>query len=125
MKEPTGRDADNIAFGSTLSRDRHEGKLRLSDREIFRTALRRHHDPVATGRDPAALRTPAAAENQGGFIVGAIGCGNFHRGRLAAGSVLPIFTAVGGSFAWTSPCHRPESRPCNRSPAVVACKPNS
>jgi type I restriction enzyme M protein len=26
MKEPTGRDADNIAFGSTLSRDRHNGK---------------------------------------------------------------------------------------------------
>ncbi len=26
MKEPTGRDADNIAYGSTLSNDRHEGK---------------------------------------------------------------------------------------------------
>jgi type I restriction enzyme M protein len=26
MKDPTGRDADNIAFGSTLSNDRHEGK---------------------------------------------------------------------------------------------------
>ena len=26
MKEPTGRDADNIAFGSTLSRDRHSGR---------------------------------------------------------------------------------------------------
>jgi type I restriction enzyme M protein len=26
MKEPTGRDADNIAFGSTLSNDRHAGK---------------------------------------------------------------------------------------------------
>jgi hypothetical protein len=23
MKDPTGRDADNIAFGSTLSNDRH------------------------------------------------------------------------------------------------------
>jgi type I restriction enzyme M protein len=27
MKEPTGRDADNIAFGSTLSNDRHAGKF--------------------------------------------------------------------------------------------------
>lgn len=26
MKDPTGRDADNIAYGSTLSNDRHEGK---------------------------------------------------------------------------------------------------
>jgi type I restriction enzyme M protein len=26
MKDPTGRDADNIAFGSTLSNDRHGGK---------------------------------------------------------------------------------------------------
>ena len=26
MKEPTGRDADNIAYGSTLSNDRHAGK---------------------------------------------------------------------------------------------------
>jgi type I restriction enzyme M protein len=26
MKDPTGRDADNIAFGSTLSHDRHAGK---------------------------------------------------------------------------------------------------
>jgi type I restriction enzyme M protein len=26
MKEPTGRDADNIAFGSTLSKDRHTSK---------------------------------------------------------------------------------------------------
>ena len=34
MKDPTGRDADNIAFGSTLSNDRHAGKhVRLPDRE--------------------------------------------------------------------------------------------
>src|SRR5207247_5712378 len=26
IKDPTGRDADNIAFGSTLSRDRHSGR---------------------------------------------------------------------------------------------------
>ena len=26
MKDPTGRDADNVAFGSTLSNDRHSGK---------------------------------------------------------------------------------------------------
>ena len=26
IKEPTGRDADNIAFGSTLSNDRHAGR---------------------------------------------------------------------------------------------------
>jgi type I restriction enzyme M protein len=26
MKDPTGRDADNVAFGSTLSRDRHAGR---------------------------------------------------------------------------------------------------
>ena len=34
MKDPTGRDADNIAFGSTLSNDRHAGKqFRLPDRQ--------------------------------------------------------------------------------------------
>jgi type I restriction enzyme M protein len=27
IKDPTGRDADNIAFGSTLSNDRHSGRL--------------------------------------------------------------------------------------------------
>jgi type I restriction enzyme M protein len=27
MKDPTGRDADNIAFGSTLSHDRHAGRM--------------------------------------------------------------------------------------------------
>ena len=26
MKDPTGRDADNIAFGSTLSNDRHANR---------------------------------------------------------------------------------------------------
>jgi type I restriction enzyme M protein len=26
MKDPTGRDADNIVFGSTLSNDRHAGR---------------------------------------------------------------------------------------------------
>jgi type I restriction enzyme M protein len=26
MKDPTGRDADNIAYGSTLSNDRHAGR---------------------------------------------------------------------------------------------------
>ena len=34
MKDPTGRDADNIAFGSTLSHDRHPGRtVRLPDRQ--------------------------------------------------------------------------------------------
>ena len=34
MKDPTGRDADNIAFGSTLSNEGHAGRVvRLPDRE--------------------------------------------------------------------------------------------
>lgn len=42
MKDPTGRDADNIAFGSTLSRDRHAGRAFAG----------------AAGRDPARKLVP-------------------------------------------------------------------
>ena len=60
MKDPTGRDADNIAFGSTLSNDRHAGKtLRLPDRQPalrqgLEAAMRPRCAPNTSAAPPAA-----------------------------------------------------------------------
>jgi len=59
MKDPTGRDADNIAFGSTLSNDRHPGKHfdylianppYGKDWKRDEDAVRREHERGAAGR---------------------------------------------------------------------------
>ncbi len=59
MKEPTGRDADNISYGSTLSNDRHAGKTfdylianppYGKDWKRDEAAVRAEHERGATGR---------------------------------------------------------------------------
>lgn len=59
MKDPTGRDADNIAFGSTLSRDRHAGRAfdylianppYGKDWKRDEDAVRAEHDKGVSGR---------------------------------------------------------------------------
>jgi len=59
MKDPTGRDADNIAFGSTLSNDRHAGNRfdylianppYGKDWKRDEDAIRAEHDRGAAGR---------------------------------------------------------------------------
>jgi type I restriction enzyme M protein len=59
MKDPTGRDADNIAFGSTLSRDRHAGRAfdylitnppYGKDWKRDEDAVRAEHEKGAAGR---------------------------------------------------------------------------
>jgi type I restriction enzyme M protein len=59
MKEPTGRDADNIAYGSTLSNDRHAGRSfdylianppYGKDWKRDQDAVRAEHERGATGR---------------------------------------------------------------------------
>ena len=59
MKDPTGRDADNIAFGSTLSNDRHADKTfdylianppYGKDWKRDEAAVRAEHDRAAAGR---------------------------------------------------------------------------
>lgn len=59
MKDPTGRDADNIAFGSTLSNDRHAGRPfdylianppYGKDWKRDETAVRAEHERGAVGR---------------------------------------------------------------------------
>jgi type I restriction enzyme M protein len=59
MKEPTGRDADNIAFGTTLSNDRHAGKTfdylianppYGKDWKRDETAVRAEHERGSAGR---------------------------------------------------------------------------
>lgn len=59
MKDPTGRDADNIAFGSVLSRDRHSGRAfdylianppYGKDWKRDEDAVRAEHEKGAAGR---------------------------------------------------------------------------
>ncbi len=53
MKDPTGRDADNIAFGSTLSNDRHAGKTfdYLIANPPYGKDWKRDEDPVRAEHD--------------------------------------------------------------------------
>src|SRR6185503_19873081 len=64
MKDPTGRDADNITFGSTLSRDQHAGRAfdylianppYGKDWKRDEDSVRAEHDKVAAGRFGAGL----------------------------------------------------------------------
>ena len=84
MKDPTGRDADNIAFGSTLSNDRHAGKRfdylianppYGKDWKRDEDAVRAEHErgtagrfgagPAAHQRRPAALPAAHARAREG------------------------------------------------------------
>ena len=84
MKDPTGRDADNIAYGSTLSNDRHAGQAfdylianppYGKDWKRDEDAVRAEHERGAAGRfgagaaahqrRPAPLPAPHARARQG------------------------------------------------------------
>jgi type I restriction enzyme M protein len=76
MKDPTGRDADNIAFGSVLSNDRHAGKNfdylianppYGKDWKRDEDAVRAEHDRGAAGRFAAGL--PRISDGQLLFLL--------------------------------------------------------
>ncbi|MBY0276660.1 type I restriction-modification system subunit M [Candidatus Binatia bacterium] len=76
MKDPTGRDADNIAYGSTLSNDRHAGRSfdylianppYGKDWKRDEDAVRAEHDRGASGRFAAGL--PRISDGQLLFLL--------------------------------------------------------
>jgi type I restriction enzyme M protein len=76
MKEPTGRDADNIAFGSTLSKDRHAGRAfdylianppYVKDWKRDEDAVRAEHEKGGAGRFGAGL--PRISDGQLLFLL--------------------------------------------------------
>ena len=67
------------------------GAVRERCGKTCRTALRPDRYQAAPELGAAALRIFAVGEVRAGYLVGLIRCGNFHRGRLPARSVLPIF----------------------------------
>jgi len=76
MKEPTGRDADNIAYGSTLSNDRHAGKTfdylianppYGKDWKRDEDAVRAEHERGASGRFAPGL--PRISDGQLLFLL--------------------------------------------------------
>jgi len=76
MKDPTGRDADNIAFGSTLSNDRHAGKTfdylianppYGKDWKRDEDAVRAEHERGAAGRFAPGL--PRISDGQLLFLL--------------------------------------------------------
>ncbi len=76
MKDPTGRDADNIAYGSTLSNDRHAGKPfdylianppYGKDWKRDEQSVRAEHDRGAAGRFAAGL--PRISDGQLLFLL--------------------------------------------------------
>src|SRR6267378_1590726 len=76
MKEPTGRDADNIAFGSTLSNDRHAGRVfdylianppYGKDWKRDEDAVRAEHERGAAGRFAPGL--PRISDGQLLFLL--------------------------------------------------------
>ncbi len=76
MKDPTGRDADNIAFGSTLSNDRHAGKTfdylianppYGKDWKRDEDSVRAEHERAATGRFAPGL--PRISDGQLLFLL--------------------------------------------------------
>src|SRR5881296_3368369 len=76
MKDPTGRDADNIAFGTTLSNDRHAGNNfdylianppYGKDWKRDEDAVRAEHDRGPAGRFPAGL--PRISDGQILFLL--------------------------------------------------------
>ncbi len=108
MKDPTGRDADNIAFGSTLSRDRHAGRAfdylianppYGKDWKRDEVAVRTEHEKGATGRFGAGL--PRISDGQLLFLLHLLGHakspteGGSRIAIIMNGS--PLFTGDAGS----------------------------
>src|SRR5258708_3318930 len=108
MKDPTGRDADNIAFGSTLSRDRHAGRAfdylianppYGKDWKRDEVAVRTEHERGAGGRFGAGL--PRISDGQLLFLLHLLGHakspteGGSRIAIIMNGS--PLFTGDAGS----------------------------
>ena len=109
MKEPTGRDADNIAFGSTLSNDRHAGQhFRLPDRQSalrqgLEDATRTRCAPSTSGARRAVSRPGCRASVMGSFF-SCCTCWRTRRMPKEGGSRVaiimngsPLFTGDAGS----------------------------
>ena len=108
MKEPTGRDADNIAFGSTLSHDRHTGRMfdylianppYGKDWKRDEAAVRAEHERGAAGRFGPGL--PRISDGQLLFLLHMLahakdpGDGGSRIAIIMNGS--PLFTGDAGS----------------------------
>src|SRR5438132_7329484 len=108
MKEPTGRDADNIAFGSTLSNDRHADKSfdylianppYGKDWKRDEAAVRAEHERGAAGRFASGL--PRISDGQLLFLLHMLahakhpGDGGSRIAIIMNGS--PLFTGDAGS----------------------------
>ena len=108
MKEPTGRDADNIAFGSTLSRDRHAAQSfdylianppYGKDWKRDQGAVRDEHERGAAGRFGPGL--PRISDGQTLFLLHMLarakapGEGGARIAIIMNGS--PLFTGDSGS----------------------------
>lgn len=108
MKDPTGRDADNIAFGSTLSHDRHAGKAfdylianppYGKDWARDADAVRAEHERGAAGRFGPGL--PRVSDGQVLFLLHML---SHAKERKDGGSRIaiimngsPLFTGDAGS----------------------------
>jgi type I restriction enzyme M protein len=108
MKDPTGRDADNIAFGSTLSHDRHPGRVfdylianppYGKDWKRDEDAVRAEHERGAAGRFGSGL--PRISDGQILFLLHMLahakdlGEGGSRIAIIMNGS--PLFTGDAGS----------------------------
>lgn len=108
MKDPTGRDADNIAYGSTLSKDRHEGTSfdylianppYGKDWKRDEAAVRAEHERGAAGRFGPGL--PRISDGQLLFLLHMLahakspGEGGSRIAIIMNGS--PLFTGDAGS----------------------------
>ncbi len=108
MKEPTGRDADNIAFGSTLSRDGHEGKTfdylianppYGKDWKRDEDAVRAEHERGAAGRFWPGL--PRISDGQLLFLLHMLAHAKDSKGGGSRIAIImngsPLFTGDAGS----------------------------
>ena len=108
MKDPTGRDADNIAFGSTLSRDRHAGRAfdylianppYGKDWKRDEDAVRAEHEKGAVGRFGAGL--PRISDGQLLFLLHMLAHAKAPREGGSRIAIImngsPLFTGDAGS----------------------------
>jgi type I restriction enzyme M protein len=108
MKDPTGRDADSIAYGSTLSRDHHAGKTfdylianppYGKDWKRDEDAVRAEHDRGASGRFAPGL--PRISDGQLLFLLDMLAHAKVQKEGGARIAIImngsPLFTGDAGS----------------------------
>jgi type I restriction enzyme M protein len=88
MKDPVGRDADNIAFGSTLSNDRHGGQSfdYLIANPPYGKDWKRDEDAVRAEHERGPVRTGAPTDQRRAAALSAAHAGSrarTQRGRVA------------------------------------------